>query len=70
MQPKPVKDVKTFDGRQHEVDIRQVDRSFTAWAFVDSQMIQGKQASTLDKAVVNWKKEYQAAFSAEPPVKA
>lgn len=56
--PKPVR-VETFDGRVHEVDIRFVDKAFTAWGFVDRSLIQGIQASTQLKAVANWKKEYQ-----------
>jgi hypothetical protein len=57
--PKPVR-VETFDGRVHEVDIRLVDKVFTAWGFVDRSMVQGVQAATQVKAVANWKKEYQA----------
>lgn len=59
---KPVQ-VETFDGRAHEVDIRHVDRSFTAWAFVDKVFIQGGQASTQPKALANWKKEYQTTVT-------
>ena len=41
MRPKPVKDVKTFDGRQHEVDIKQTQKTVSAWGFVDGRMIEG-----------------------------
>jgi hypothetical protein len=61
-QPKPVRDVKTFDGRSHEVDIRLVSKSFTAWAFVDQRLIEGEIASTQLKALANWKKEYESQF--------
>ena len=62
IQPKPVRDVKTFDGRTHEVDIRQASKSFTAWAFVDKQLIEGDTAVTQLKAVANWKKTYETTF--------
>lgn len=65
MHPKPVKDVETFDGRTHEVDIRHVERTYTAWAFIDKQMIQGADAASQLKALSNWKKTYQAAFTTE-----
>jgi hypothetical protein len=61
-QPKPVRDVKTFDGRLHEVDIRQAEKSYTAWAFVDRRLIEGDTATTQLKAVANWKKEYESTF--------
>jgi len=64
MRPKPVKDVKTFDGRQHEVDIKQLEKSFTAWGFVDKRMIQGEPAATQLQALVNWKNAYKLQFSA------
>lgn len=63
-QPKPVRDVKTFDGRLHEVDIRHREKSFTAWAFVDQRMIEGEAAVTQIKALANWKKEYETTFRA------
>jgi hypothetical protein len=57
---KPIK-VQTSDRRHHEVDIRQLDKSFTAWGFVDKVMIQGAPAATQHKALSNWKKEYDTA---------
>jgi len=65
MQPKPVKDVTTFDGKKHEVDIRHKGKSFQAWAFVENQMIEGNCTSTQLAAVTSWQKQYQAAFKAE-----
>jgi hypothetical protein len=61
--PAPVKDVKTFDGRSHEVDIRQVKKTFTAWAFVDRRMIEGQAAETQVKALANWKAAYKVTVS-------
>lgn len=55
---KPVR-VETSDGRVHEVDIRLIDKIFTAWGFVDQSLIQGVDAASQLKAVANWKKEYQ-----------
>lgn len=62
IQPKPVRDVKTFDGRLHEVDVRHTSKSYTAWAFVDRKLIEGNAASTQIKAIANWKKEYESTF--------
>ena len=62
IQPKPVRDVKTFDGRLHEVDIRHMSKSYTAWGFVDRQLIEGETAPTQVKAVANWKKQYESTF--------
>lgn len=64
IQPKPVRDVQTFDGRIHEVDLRLTSKSYTAWAFVDKRLIEGDAASTQIKAIANWKKEYESTFSA------
>ena len=64
MRPKPVKDVKTFDGRQHEVDIKQLLKSVTAWGFVDGRMIEGEPAATQVQALANWKAAYKQQFSA------
>lgn len=61
-QHKPVPNVKTFDGRVHEVDIRQTAKSFTAWGFVDRRLIEGGTASTLAKALDKWKAEYAEMF--------
>ncbi len=60
--PKPVRDVKTFDGRLHEVDIRQRAETFTAWGFVDQRLIEGQSASKIVNAIANWKKEYETTF--------
>jgi hypothetical protein len=62
IQPKPVRDVETFDGRTHEVDIRHGTRSYVAWAFVDSKLIEGNTAISQIKAVANWKKKYETTF--------
>jgi len=64
MQPKPVKEVATFDGKVHEVDIRHKDKSYQAWAFVDKVMIEGNCTSTQAAAVTSWQKQYQSAFKA------
>jgi hypothetical protein len=64
IQPKPERGVKTFDGRLHEVDLRFMSKSYTAWAFVDRRLIEGDTAMTRIKAIANWKKEYEAAFRA------
>ncbi len=62
MQPKPVKDVQTFDGRTHEVDMRQVGKTYTAWGFVDKVLIEGDNAKTVLLAVSSWKKQYREHF--------
>jgi hypothetical protein len=64
MRLKPIKDVKTFDGRQHEVDIKQGEKSMTAWGFVDGRMIEGGPAATQVQALTNWKAAYKLEFSA------
>jgi hypothetical protein len=64
VQPKPVRDVRTSDGRLHEVDLRHASKSYTAWAFVDRRLIEGSAATTQPRAIANWKKEYEATFSA------
>jgi len=63
MRPKPVKDVKTFDGRSHEVDIKQLQKTFTAWAFVDKRIIEGDPAPTQVKALANWKSAYKVTLT-------
>lgn len=63
MRPKPVKNVETYDGRTHEVDFRQTEKSYVAWAFVDSRLIEGTKAATQLKAIANWKKEYQTILA-------
>lgn len=60
--PKPVRDVQTFDGRLHEVDIRQRESTFTAWGFVDQRLIEGQSAGKIVTAIANWKKQYEATF--------
>jgi hypothetical protein len=64
MRLKPIKDVKTFDGRQHEVDIKQLEKSMKAWGFVDGRMIEGVPAATQIQALTNWKTAYKLQFSA------
>ncbi len=63
MRPKPVKNVETYDGRMHEVDFRQTEKSYVAWAFVDNRLIEGTKAATQLKAIANWKKEYQTILA-------
>jgi hypothetical protein len=63
MRPKPVKNVETYDGRFHEVDFRQTEKSYVAWAFVDGRLIEGTKAATQLKAIANWKKEYQTILA-------
>jgi hypothetical protein len=63
MRPKPVKDVQTFDGRSHEVDIKLKDKTYTAWGFVDQRIIEGNPAPTQIKALANWKTAYKASLT-------
>lgn len=63
MRPKPVKDVTTFDGRSHEVDIKLIQKTFTAWAFVDKRIIEGEPAPTQVKALANWKTAYKVTLT-------
>ena len=63
MRPKPVKNVETYDGRMHEVDFRQTEKSYVAWAFIDGRLIEGPKAATQLKAIANWKKEYQTILA-------
>ncbi|MBA4017533.1 MAG: hypothetical protein C0483_10210 [Pirellula sp.] len=62
MRPKPIKDVPTYDGRTHEVDMRQSGKSYTAWGFVDGVLIEGDKATTALLAIASWKKKYRAQF--------
>jgi hypothetical protein len=59
---KPVKAVVTFDGRSHEVDMKFLGKSFTAWGFVDSVLIESEEAKSALMAVASWKREYREHF--------
>jgi len=62
MRPKPVHDVLTFDGRTHEVDMKHVEKTYTAWGFVDRVLIEGETAKTATLALASWKKQYKERF--------
>lgn len=62
MRPKPVKDVLTFDGRTHEVDMKLIGKTYTAWGFVDRVLIEGEGAKSALLAIASWKREYREHF--------
>jgi hypothetical protein len=54
--------VRTFDGKEHEVAAHKSGKSWKASALIDGQHIDGGAARTPEKAIEDWKRAYKYNF--------